>query len=92
MVLGGDMKYVAITFDDGRSDNYVVAKAIMDCYHLKGTVYITTGFIDGSWTGREILKSPTRPLKKNEICELYQDGWECMEIRIKQKCQICELR
>lgn len=86
------MKYVVLTFDDGRSDNYVVAKAIMDQYHLKGTVYITTGFIDGSWTGKDALKSPTRPLKKNEICELYQDGWEIGVHGDTHKTEVSDMR
>lgn len=57
------MKYLAITFDDGRSDNYLCAKNIMDKYHFRGTVYITTGFIDGTWEESSVLQSPTRPLK-----------------------------
>ena len=61
------MKHVAITFDDGRSDNYLLAKQIMDKHQLRGTVYITTGFIDGTWEEKEVLKSPTRPLTITEI-------------------------
>lgn len=70
------MKYISITFDDGRSDNYLLAKRIMDKYQLQGTVYITTGFIDGTWEGKDILQSPTRPLKTEEILKLYNSGWE----------------
>ena len=70
------MKHIAITFDDGRSDNYLLAKQIMDKYQLRGTVYVTTGFIDGSWEGKDILQSPTRPLTIEEIKKLYDAGWE----------------
>ena len=70
------MKYIAITFDDGRSDNYLLAKRIMDEHQLRGTVYITTGFVDGTWEEKEILRSPTRPLRVEEIKQLHQDGWE----------------
>ena len=49
------MKFIAFTFDDGRSDNYLLAKRIMDKYHFRGTVYVTTGFIDGTWEGQDIL-------------------------------------
>lgn len=70
------MKYIAITFDDGRSDNYMLAKVIMDKYHLRGTVYITTGFVDGTWIGKNVLKSPTRALSVDEVLLLYHSGWE----------------
>lgn len=70
------MKFLAFTFDDGRSDNCLSAKPIMDKYNLRGTVYITTGFIDGTWEGKDILQSPTRPLTVEEIKELYSAGWE----------------
>jgi len=70
------MKCIAITFDDGRSDNYFLAKQIMDKYQFQGTVFITTGFIDGTWRDSAVLKSPTRPLTKDEIKELHKSGWE----------------
>lgn len=71
------MKFIAFTFDDGRSDNYLSAKRIMDNYHFRGTLYVTTGFIDGTWEGgKDILQSPTRPLTVEEIKELHSSGWE----------------
>lgn len=70
------MKYISITFDDGRSDNYTIAKQIMDKYNLKGTVYITTGFIDNTWEDSDILESPTRPLNIDEIKKMKNCGWE----------------
>lgn len=70
------MKYVAITFDDGRSDNYDFAKPIMDAHGLRGTVYITTGFIDGTWPEKDVLQSPTKPLQIEQILQLHRAGWE----------------
>lgn len=70
------MKYIALTFDDGRSDNFLLAKKIMDKYGLTGTVFITTGFIDGTWENSAVLKSPSRPLHIDEILALKHSGWE----------------
>ena len=86
------MKYVAITFDDGRSDNYLLAKQIMDRHKLLGTVYITTGFIDGTWIEKELLQSPTRPLTINEIKELNQYGWEIGLHGDKHQTQVDDMR
>ncbi len=86
------MKYVALTFDDGRSDNYLVAKRIMDKYQFCGTVYITTGFIDGTWEEKDTLHSPTRPLTVEEINRLYSSGWEIGLHGDKHKTQINDMR
>lgn len=86
------MKYIAFTFDDGRSDNYLLAKRIMDHYQFCGTVYVTTGFIDGTWEEKDILKSPTRPLTVGEIKELHTSGWEIGLHGDKHKTQIDDMR
>ena len=86
------MKFIAFTFDDGRSDNYFLAKRIMDKYHFRGTVYVTTGFIDGTWEGQDILQSPTRPLTVEEINELYSSGWEIGLHGDKHKTQKDDMR
>lgn len=70
------MVKIAITFDDGRSDNLLVAKPIMDKYDLVGTVFITTGYVDGTWKESDMLFSPTRPLTVDEIKTLDMGGWE----------------
>lgn len=54
------MKYAAFTFDDGRSDNYSLVKHIMESYRFRGTVYITTGFIDGHLGGKGRSPKPVR--------------------------------
>lgn len=86
------MKFIALTFDDGRSDNYLLAKRVMDKYHFRGTVYVTTGFIDGTWEGQDILQSPTRPLTVEEINRLYSSGWEIGLHGDKHKTQKDDMR
>lgn len=86
------MKYIAFTFDDGRSDNYLLAKQIMDKYQFCGTVYVTTGFIDGTWEGKDVLKSPTRPLTVDEIKELHASGWEIGLHGDKHQTQVDDMR
>lgn len=83
---------VAITFDDGRSDNWLIAKPIMEKYDLCGTVYVTTGYIDGTWDDFEILTSPSRPLTKNEIIELEKAGWEIGLHGDKHRTQVDDMR
>ena len=49
------MKKVVLTFDDGREDQYTNAVRIMNKYNLKGTIFVTTGFVDGAIQNREDL-------------------------------------
>lgn len=69
------MKYLSITFDDGRVDNYEVAFPIMKQYDLVGTIYCTTGYIDGSWQPKS-WKSAGKPLSIEQLYVLRQEGWE----------------
>lgn len=69
------MKYVSITFDDGRADNYDVAFPIMKQYGLVGTIYCTTGYIDGSWKSTS-WKSAGKPVSIEQMHELQEAGWE----------------
>ena len=70
------MKYIAITFDDGREDNYSVALPILRRYGMAGTVYVATGFVDGTWAGYPVLESPRRAMTPDEIRALRENGWE----------------
>lgn len=49
------MKKIVLAFDDGRRDQYSNAIRIMNKYGIKGTIYITTGFVDGTIGDREKL-------------------------------------
>ena len=86
------MKYIALTFDDGRFDNYLIAKSVMDKYGFCGTVYITTGFIDNTWEESEVLQTPTRPLTVDEIKALYESGWEIGLHGDKHQTQVEDMR
>ena len=70
------MKYISLTFDDGREDNYSVAYPIMKQFGLCGTIYCTTGYIDGTWTKPEDWKSAEKPITIKELHELNNSGWE----------------
>jgi len=41
-----DRPLVAVTFDDGYADNAEVAAPILEKYGLRGTFYLTTGFVE----------------------------------------------
>lgn len=43
------MKYVSFTFDDGRRDNFTCAYPVMKKHGIPGTLFCTTGYIDGTW-------------------------------------------
>lgn len=70
------MKYVSITFDDGREDNYTVAFPILKKLGFSATVYCTTGFIDGTWTKKDDWYSAESALNVRQIKELQDNGWE----------------
>ena len=70
------MKYVSITFDDGREDNYSIAFPILRKNGISATVYCTTGFIDGTWTKKADWYSAEESLSIDQIRELQDNGWE----------------
>ena len=67
------MKLV-FTFDDGRSDSYL-ASQIMNTYGLKGTFFITTGFIDGTFVTNK-FGFGRKPLSVKELKEMDDAGHE----------------
>jgi hypothetical protein len=70
------MKYVSLTFDDGRKDNYTHAFPIMRECGIKGTLFCTTGYIDGTWTKPETWHSAGEPISIDEMKKLQDAGWE----------------
>lgn len=69
------MKSVVLTFDDGRTDNYSVAYPIMKKYGLCGTLFITTGYIDGTFKSDSWL-SAGGPMTVEQIKEMKDSGFE----------------
>lgn len=70
------MKFVAITFDDGRSNNYTTAFPVMEKYSLQGTLFVTTGFVDHTWQKNETWLSAGDSLTIEQLRDLRQAGWE----------------
>lgn len=70
------MKYISLTFDDGREDNYLYAYPIMKKYDLVGTVFCTTGFIDGTWRKPDDWRSAGEAINVEQLKELQSEGWE----------------
>lgn len=69
------MKYVSITFDDGRKDNYIYAYPILKKYNQTATLFCATGFIDGTWKPSE-WKRQVSPMTIDELKKLDDEGWE----------------
>lgn len=70
------MKYVSLTFDDGRKDNYSYAHSILQRYKIGATLFCTTGFVDGTFTKPDDWKSAGDPLSIQELQKLSDEGWE----------------
>ena len=61
---------VTLSFDDGRKDNYRIAKDILSPYKVPATFNIATGFIEGLC---DVGKNRVAPMSKSELIEIYQD-------------------
>lgn len=70
------MRYIAFTFDDGRRDSYTQAYPVMQRYGFAGTLFCTTGFIDGSWQKEPDWYSADEPIRIEELHKLQEAGWE----------------
>ena len=70
------MKYVSLTFDDGRNDNYNYAHNILRKFNMGATLFCTTGFIDGSFKKPEDWKNAGAPLTIEQIIKMSEEGWE----------------
>ena len=70
------MKYIALTFDDGREDNVSVAYPIMARYGLTATLFVTTGYLDGTWTRDPAWAYSGEPITIDQLRLLRDAGWE----------------
>lgn len=70
------MKYITLTFDDGRYDNYQYAFPILKKYGINATLFCTSGYIDGTWSSIEGWKSAEKPITVEQLNELQKNGWE----------------
>jgi hypothetical protein len=66
---------VCITFDDGRSDNFVYAVPLLKKYRLTATFFITTGFIDRSFVTDD-FGAGREPMEIDQLQNLKKEGFE----------------
>jgi hypothetical protein len=70
-------KIVVLSFDDGRKDTYYNAVRIMNEYSLKGTINVTTGFVDGSANfGQSFLSADNKAMSIDEVKRCDANGFE----------------
>lgn len=67
---------VSFSFDDGRIDTYTRAYQVMQKYDLIGTLHITTGYIDGSYTPTDWYSAKGGPMTIKQLKLCYQNGFE----------------
>lgn len=66
---------IVLSFDDGRKDNYKIAKEILFPNKLTATFNIATGYIDGT-ISKETIGTKFDPMSIREIEELDSLGFE----------------
>ncbi len=78
---GGDSlpeRPVILTFDDGFADFYTEAFPLLKQYDFKATLYVTTGYVEGTSTWLQREREMTRPmLTWNQLREISLSGIEC---------------
>jgi peptidoglycan/xylan/chitin deacetylase (PgdA/CDA1 family) len=67
-----DKALFSFSFDDGREDNYLVARNILKKYNLPATFNIATAYIEGLM--EKGVPSLSLPMNKQEVIALYNDG------------------
>jgi len=73
--IGKRKAIVSLSFDDGREDTYRVAYRIMERHGLRGTIHVTTGYVDKTWeNGR--FNSSAGPVTVQQLEEMKFHGFE----------------
>ena len=76
-IRAGD-KPIVLTFDDGYADFYAAAWPILKKYQFTATLYVTTGFVNGTSQWLESQGEANRPmLNWDQLGELAWTGIEC---------------
>ena len=71
------MRTIVFTFDDGRRDNYIYAFPITKKYNIRGTIFVTTGYVDGTWEDAfRSFRSSEDCIQIQELKDLRKNGWE----------------
>ena len=68
------MRYVNLSFDDGRSDTYEIAFPILKKYGLTATVNIVSDFVINP--DKPYFKSASQPMSQEQILEWQKMGHE----------------
>ena len=66
---------IAISFDDGRKDNYDVAVPILKKYGLSASFNIATAYVDGS-INPETRPCPNEAMSRDNVVEIAKAGFE----------------
>lgn len=61
-----DIGMITLSFDDGRKDNFAVAKELLEKYQIPATFNIATGYIEG-----KVDAGRNPALSKEELIEMY---------------------
>ncbi|MEL1134493.1 polysaccharide deacetylase family protein [Desulfitobacterium sp. THU1] len=72
----GKQAMVTLSFDDGREDTYRVAFKIMKEYGLVGTINVTTGWVDGSWSVTNWPSAVDGAMTIEQVKECFNYGFE----------------
>jgi hypothetical protein len=71
------MKYIILSFDDGRKDNYDVAYKMLKKHNFTASIHITTGLIDGTIINQpDNPLSDYKPLSIENILEMHHCGFD----------------
>ena len=70
------LRLAMLTFDDGYGDNYEYAFPIMRNYGIEGTIFLTTGFLNGEFDLTQSYGEyrGLNPLNWREILEMREKG------------------